>query len=133
MPQPATWFPAESSRNGNDDDDIVVDQEIQSLKCPITLTLLENPVRNTKCPHVYSLDAITELLRLGRGICRCPVAGCQASVTKNDLREDKAMARKVREEKAREEERAAEMSREFQEVTETDIMMEDEDDEVKLE
>ena len=108
-------------------------QEIQSLKCPITLTLLEKPVRNTTCPHVYSLEAIKQLINHGRGSCECPVPGCGARVTLNSIREDKVMARKVREEKAREEERANEQSREVHELTEGMSEIVYEDDEVKLE
>lgn len=127
IPQPDTWFPSNSGNT--DDDDIVVDQEIQSLKCPITLQLLEKPVRNTNCPHVYSLDAIRELVRHGHGRCNCPVAGCTAKVSMDSVREDKVMARKIREEKARVEERAAETSMEVQELPEemSEIMYDDED------
>ena len=114
QPAPENWF-----KNVEDvDDDIVLGQEIRSLKCPITLMRLEKPVRNTKCPHVYSLDAIKELVRHGKGKCQCPVAGCEAQVTMQTIREDRIMARKVREEQAREEERDAEAVGEFMDVTE---------------
>lgn len=101
--------------------------QIQSLKCPITLTLLENPVRNDKCPHVYSFDAIKELVRQGRGHCKCPVSGCSAVVTMKGVREDKVTARKVREERKRIEEREQEGRAKVQEVGEDSSMMIDED------
>ena len=132
VPQPSTWFPSRN-RAVDEDDDLVVDQEIQSLKCPITLTLLEKPVRNTHCVHVYSLDAIKELVRQGRGKCNCPVAGCAAEVTMKGVREDKAMARKIREEKAREDERVAEGRGNVQEITEGMSEIIYEEDDVKLE
>ena len=128
QPPPEDWF-----GNRTTDDDIVLDQEIQSLKCPITLTLLEKPVRNTTCPHVYSLEAIRELVRQGRGSCACPVAGCQARVSMNSVKEDKVMERKIREERAREEERAVDRSRDFQELSEEMSEVIYEDDDVKLE
>jgi E3 SUMO-protein ligase NSE2 len=128
MPPPATWFGTETI-----DDDIVVDQEIQSLKCPITLTLLEKPVRNTNCVHVYSLNAIKELVRQGRGKCECPVAGCAAEVTMDGVREDKVMARKIREEMAREEERENERPHDVQELTEGMSEIVYEDDDIKFE
>ena len=110
-----SWF---ATGTELEDDDIVVGQVIQSLKCPITLSLLEEPVRNSKCPHVYSKAAIMEMLRRGQGRIPCPVAGCGADVTKIQLSEDKVMARKVREEKARREE-ASELTRpEVQDITE---------------
>jgi E3 SUMO-protein ligase NSE2 len=126
IPQPASWFASDSGQ-GSIDDDIVVDQEIQSLKCPITLMLLEKPVRNSTCPHVYSLDAIKELARHSYGECECPVAGCPAIVRMEQLREDKVMARKVREEKSREDERAANRITESHVLTdeESEIVLED--------
>ena len=118
---PENWFSTASQ-----DDDIVINQEIQSLKCPVTLQLLEKPVKNVNCPHVYSLDAIKELVRQGGGRCQCPVSGCQAEVTMQRVREDKVMARKVREERSRLEERAGEETMDFEEITEGEItMMED--------
>jgi E3 SUMO-protein ligase NSE2 len=120
-PMPENWFTSTEA-----DDDIVIDHEIQSLNCPITLQLLEKPVKNVNCPHVYSLDAIKELVRQAGGTCRCPVSGCQKQVTMKGVREDKMMARKVREEKVRQEERADEEMTDFHEITEGEMsMMED--------
>jgi E3 SUMO-protein ligase NSE2 len=113
---PETWFGDDAQEEM--DDDIVLGQHIQSLNCPITLMRLEKPVKNTKCPHVYSLDAIQQLVRHGHGSCKCPVSGCQADVTMEGVKEDKVMARKLREDKAREEERAADGDREVQDITE---------------
>jgi len=134
QPEPSSWFTLDATAPGADtadaddeDEDIVMGAQIQSLKCPITLTLLENPVRNDKCPHVYSLDAIKELVKQGRGHCTCPVAGCSAVVTMKGVREDKVMARKVREERIRIEEREQEGRGEVQEVGEGSSMMIDED------
>ena len=108
------------------DDDLIIDQEIQSLKCPITLSLLEKPVRNDNCPHVYSLDAIKELVRHGHGQCKCPVAGCVADVNVKSVREDKAMARRVELEKNRLEERMDEGPDDVHEITEgTSMIIED--------
>ena len=58
-------------------------------------------MRNTDCPHVYSLEAIRELVRHGRGRIGCPVAGCGAQVSMGSVKEDKAMARRVRVERER--------------------------------
>ena len=113
QPPPASWF---QDSSGNEDDDIVLDHETQSLKCPITLVILDKPVRNATCPHVYSLDAIRELVRHGNGMCKCPVAGCGAMVTMSQVREDKVMARKIRIERAREEENAVGGGRAVEEV-----------------
>ena len=126
IPQPESWF---TTATANENDDIVVGQEIQSLNCPITLTLLEKPVRNTKCVHVYSLEAIRELVRQGGGKCKCPVSGCVEEVVMERVREDKVMERKVREERRRREERSTEGWGDALEVNEgiSEIDFEDED------
>lgn len=126
QPAPPTWFPDATTADAEEDDDLIIDQEIQSLKCPITLSLLEKPVRNENCVHVYSLDAIKELVRQGLGKCKCPVAGCSVQVTMKSLREDKAMARRVMLEKNRLEERMDEGPEEVHEITEeTSMIIED--------
>lgn len=124
VPAPRSWFDAASAE---DDDDIVVGQEIQSLKCPLTLRLLEEPVRNSLCPHVYSKAAIFEIILVSGGSVPCPVAGCSARVTRAQLREDKIMARKVREEQARD----ADASRVVEDVDVVEDLEETED--IKLE
>lgn len=86
-------------------------------------------MRNTNCPHIYSLDAISELLRQGGGGCSCPVSGCAAQVRMDRLREDKVMARKVREERAREEERG---ERDVQDLGDMSEIIDDDED-VKVE
>ena len=131
---PATWFSADTRGTiAPDDDDIIVGHQVQSLKCPLTLQLLEKPMRNTTCPHVYSLDAIKELVRNGRGICPCPVSGCNSEVTMAGIREDKVMARKVRQEKERAEERMEAEGRDVQDITEGMSEIIYEDDDLKIE
>jgi SUMO ligase MMS21 Smc5/6 complex component len=127
QPAPTTWFPTDADANEEEDDDLIIGQEIQSLKCPITLQLLEKPVRNENCVHVYSYDAIKELVRQGQGgRCNCPVTGCNAIVTMKTVREDKAMARRVDLEKNRLEEMMDEGPEDVHEVTEgTSMIVED--------
>ncbi|KAL7556574.1 hypothetical protein ACA910_016216 [Epithemia clementina (nom. ined.)] len=60
-------------------------------RCPITAQVLENPVRNKVCGHVYSRKGIELLLQQMRQRkatvkCPCPVAGCNnQAVTKTQL------------------------------------------------
>ena len=37
-----------------------------------------------------------EQLRIGKGQCVCPVAGCGVQLTKKDLKENKELARQIR-------------------------------------
>ena len=99
MPHASTWFAdgsgtQMSSNNGlkgtqldeeeDDDDDLVMASERISVKCPITLTEMKDPVSSTKCPHTFERQAFLEMIgindghgRIGNRAMRCPVAGCE--------------------------------------------------------
>ena len=100
MPHASTWFGESgstqlSSNNGprgtqpDEDDDLVMASERISVKCPITLTEMKDPVSSTKCPHNFEKQAFLEMVNnsdlrigndgrrnLGTKAMRCPVAGC---------------------------------------------------------
>lgn len=74
-------------------------------------------MRNTNCPHVYSLEAIRQLISMDRGgKIKCPVSGCESEVSMRSVKEDKSMARRVREERERIEMEREVGGREVQEV-----------------
>lgn len=71
MPHASTWFPGSPSADGNadgqlagneDDDDLEVASERISLKCPLTLLPMREPVSSRKCPHSFERAAFLELL-----------------------------------------------------------------------
>jgi len=76
MPRPATWFPSASqcdASNGgsngvpddqasSEDDAIEVASERISIKCPITLLPMQDPVSSTKCPHNFEREAIISMI-----------------------------------------------------------------------
>ena len=111
MPPASRWFAinddiedGDTEQNGNEDvgDDIVMEHEKQSLKCPITLTTFEEPVRNTQCPHIFSKAAILDMIRQGRlDVVECPMPGCSADIHSSNLITDKVMQRRVQRYKAR--------------------------------
>ena len=111
LPPASRWFAinddiedGDAMQNGNEDvgDDIVMEHEKQSLKCPITLTTFEEPVRNTHCPHIFSKAAILDMIRQGRlDVIECPVPGCNADIHSSNLIADKVMQRRVQRFKAR--------------------------------
>jgi len=82
---------------GNDggDDDIVIGTKKESLNCPITTMLLEDPVTSAACKHNFSKDAIMQLIRRNGGGVRCPIPGCESLITANDLKSNMNLARKV--------------------------------------
>lgn len=127
LPHSSTWFkhledPNESttgtstrSRNQgrappDDDDEIAIQRERVSLKCPLTLMSFVDPVTSTKCPHSFEREAITNMINSSRTtiappggarrgqsrvrFVKCPV--CSTPLTAADLRPDPVLLRKVR-------------------------------------
>lgn len=92
--------------DGADDDEIAVIQgggTRSSLKCPITCALMENPMKNKVCGHVYEKHAILVHIRNDR-LKNCPVTGCRAKgITEAQLEEDRHTATLIRRQKIRDE------------------------------
>lgn len=127
LPHSSTWFehmedtnarsgaPART-RNQNrglspagSDDDIAIERERISLKCPLTLIPYVDPVTSTKCPHSFEREAIMDMIKSSpttiappasrRGqrrvhVVKCPV--CSIPLTADDLRPDPVLLRRVR-------------------------------------
>ena len=79
-----------------DEDDIVIDREKVSTKCPITFQTLKEPYTSTKCggrgggQHTFEKSAILDMIRTsgshygsgGKKSVACPISGCDnVSVT----------------------------------------------------
>ena len=91
-----------------DSDDIAIERERISLKCPLTLLPYHEPVTSTKCPHSFESSAIYDMIARssyqipnpggGRGrrirAVKCPV--CSLPLTAEDLRPDPVLQRRVR-------------------------------------
>jgi glycine cleavage system H lipoate-binding protein len=91
----------------NEDDDIAVMNSTQtgtSLNCPITGTLMEDPVKNKVCGHSYSRVGITQHIRqAGRRGCQCPIAGCNNNnLSQQQIEKDSMTEMLVRRAKRRE-------------------------------
>lgn len=91
-----------------DSDDIAIERERISLKCPLTLLPFRDPVTSTKCPHSFEREAIEGMIassattapapagsraRRVRSV-KCPV--CSEVLTAADLRSDPVLLRRVR-------------------------------------
>ncbi|CAG8659542.1 10079_t:CDS:2 [Acaulospora morrowiae] len=81
--------------NGNEDDEIVMGKQKESLHCPITTLLLEDPVTSKVCKHTFSKDAILQLIRRNRDAVSCPMTGCDKQIMEHDLQPNKRIERKV--------------------------------------
>ncbi|KAG0225883.1 hypothetical protein BGX31_007472 [Mortierella sp. GBA43] len=68
---------ANAGDNGDEEDDVemmVVENNHQSFKCPITTNYLEDPVTSSLCKHTFSKVAIMELIHSrGQLKAMCPV------------------------------------------------------------
>lgn len=101
----------------SDDEDIEIGGRTQDFRCPLTLKLMENPVtscvydriypaqpyhasRNV-CRHSYNKTEAMEFF--GNAPKKCPAAGCNQLVTRNDLFDNEEIVEKIRRQKRRDE------------------------------
>jgi hypothetical protein len=117
LPHARTWFETEEGAappqpgvtNADDsDDDIAIDRENISTRCPITLAEFVDPVKSKKCPHSFEKSAILEMIGqvrppTSRGTrhafvpsVTCPVPGCPSELTKDDLEQDAMLTRRIK-------------------------------------
>jgi len=96
LPKADTWFtdggspaPGTTQLGGHDDDDdLVIDKERISTRCPLTFQQFKEPITSDKCKHTFEKNAILEMIRssntrvgggAGRGGAKaivCPRTGC---------------------------------------------------------
>ncbi|CAK7267646.1 hypothetical protein SEPCBS57363_002692 [Sporothrix epigloea] len=84
----------------DEDDDLVVQREVISLKCPLSLVTMVDPYRSKLCKHTFERDAIIEYLRGGPPATRnlpkkCPQTGCEVEYTAADLVPDTVTRRRI--------------------------------------
>ncbi|KAJ6028523.1 hypothetical protein N7540_004099 [Penicillium herquei] len=122
VPHSSTWFAHLENPNAasasqmtqarepsaESDDDIAIERERISLKCPLTLLPFRDPVTSTKCPHSFERTAISDMIARsnmsvptepGRGgrrvrVVKCPE--CNTPLSMDDLRSDPVLLRRVR-------------------------------------
>lgn len=116
---PLTRF-AEDGDDDSDDDEIEIGGATQNFTCPLTLTMLEEPMTSKACKHSYSKAAIFEYLGTSVMGKKCPASGCQQTISRNTLREDPKLGRRVRDaarrQEARKEKQAAETEQDALEI-----------------
>ncbi len=101
-------------QNDNEDDDLLLvanpnsssssgNNNTLGIKCPLTMALMEDPVRSKVCKHSFGRDAIYEYLRKGKSPKKCPVPGCiNGNMTLNELEDDPETRLRVKRYKKRE-------------------------------
>eukprot|EP01105_Mastigella_eilhardi_P016948 TRINITY_DN3890_c0_g1_i1.p1 TRINITY_DN3890_c0_g1~~TRINITY_DN3890_c0_g1_i1.p1 ORF type:complete len:250 (+),score=74.23 TRINITY_DN3890_c0_g1_i1:65-751(+) len=73
------------------DEDLVEAPVERTIICPITKTQFVNPVRNKACGHVFTRDAIMDLLQRQKHGMDCPVPGCDKQIVAGGLEPDEEM------------------------------------------
>jgi hypothetical protein len=74
--------------------DIQIGSQQKDLRCPISKSIMTNPVKNV-CGHSYEEANITELIGRQSAI-KCPVAGCISQVRKSTLTKDEELLRELK-------------------------------------
>lgn len=98
MPPLIDMIPAEDgddTQAQDDEEEIVVGGTHQQFKCPLTASLLEDPVKSTVCAHFYSRAAITEYIQQSGRNAACPAASCRAQLSLRTLEDAPALKRRV--------------------------------------
>ncbi|KAM0331516.1 hypothetical protein ACHAQA_003193 [Verticillium albo-atrum] len=117
LPDPTRWFdndgnPVVSARGGarraaaahddDSDEDLVIEGEVQSFTCPLSLQPLTEPYSNHKCSHTFQKASIKEWFAETRGQARpCPTTGCNQQLSPKDFYDDELVLRKIQRQKKR--------------------------------
>ena len=59
---------------GDDEEEITVGKSVKSVKCPLTLKLMEVPMKSKVCGHSYGKEAIIQYIGRARQK-KCPLGG----------------------------------------------------------
>ncbi len=107
VPPVETWFRekdaagGQGAEEGSDQDDDMVVRRDANLKCPLTLQLMNEPVVSLVCVHAYERLAIQELMQSNGGHVKCPVLGCNSSLTPKQLQPNQRLREMCRKEHRR--------------------------------
>ncbi|THH30662.1 hypothetical protein EUX98_g3539 [Antrodiella citrinella] len=101
MPPVTDLISRESGDVSDDDDDVEIGGVTQDYRCPLSLTILEDPLTSTLCDHSFSAKSIMEYLGQ-KQMVTCPASGCKQMLTRACLQPNKALAKQAREAARRE-------------------------------
>ncbi|KAL1950256.1 hypothetical protein VTO73DRAFT_5380 [Trametes versicolor] len=103
LPPLTDLIPAEDGDDSDDDDDVQIGGVTQDYKCPLSLTILVDPLTSKLCGHSYSAAAIKEYLGYPRSNRKeCPATGCKKEISMANLEPDKDLAKRAKEAARRE-------------------------------
>ncbi|KAF3342869.1 1-phosphatidylinositol-4,5-bisphosphate phosphodiesterase 1 [Verticillium dahliae VDG2] len=82
--------------------DLVIEGEIQSFICPLSLQPLTQPFSNNKCSHTFQKESIQAWFAEMRNQERtCPTTGCNVQLKLGDFYDDDLILRKILRQKKR--------------------------------
>jgi len=97
IPPITEFIPKEDGDASDDDDELEVGGVTQDYKCPISLTILINPLTSKVCGHSFSAGAIRDFLGNNRTRKqKCPASGCTRQICLEDLEPDKVLEKRVK-------------------------------------
>ncbi|PAV17253.1 hypothetical protein PNOK_0731700 [Pyrrhoderma noxium] len=109
MPPLTELMSREEGDDDDEDEDIEIGGVTQSYTCPLTLTILTNPLTSSLCQHSFSAEAIREYLGQNPSVKKkCPAAGCNQKLNLNDFKPDKELEKRIKLHIRREQRRQAE-------------------------
>ncbi|XP_067952131.1 E3 SUMO-protein ligase NSE2-like [Watersipora subatra] len=84
-------------REFREGEDLMVQEETQSFKCPYTGKQMVNPVKNINCGHSYEKDGIIVYIKQRGKRAKCPFAGCanQSFITQRSLVPDLKLKKEI--------------------------------------
>lgn len=87
----------EYSDYSDDDEDLVVEETVQSFKCPLTKKYFESPLTSKVCGHSFSSTAILEVIRSSDDYrILCPVPACSHHFGEQDLERNPTLERETK-------------------------------------
>ncbi|KAF9468565.1 hypothetical protein BDZ94DRAFT_1208718 [Collybia nuda] len=97
LPPITDCIPKEDGDESDDDEELEMGGVTQNYLCPITLTLLQDPLTSDICGHSFSGDAIRSTFRGAHGgSVKCPASGCNKTFKLLDLKLNKDLAKKAK-------------------------------------
>ncbi|KAF6757471.1 hypothetical protein DFP72DRAFT_1065769 [Ephemerocybe angulata] len=93
---PLTNFIEKEEGDDSDDDDLEIGGQTVDYKCPITLTLLKDPLTSAACGHSFSAAAIRASFDNPNKAMKCPAAGCRQLLTLSQCKPNPKLAQRVK-------------------------------------
>ncbi|KAK0743322.1 hypothetical protein B0T18DRAFT_414994 [Schizothecium vesticola] len=128
LPHPSTWFDAQGRPNmrgaaagGDDDDeDLVIEREVRSFRCELSLGPITEPYTSRVCHHTFQKSAVVEFMKNNGGRGHCPTCMPRRTLQASDFYDDEVYLRRMK--------RAMDLAKRRQQAEEEEEGEEEEDD-----